>query len=167
MIGIGANAAHAFSLPDLAISSANLYSALQPGGTLFGLQASTAVDGRAATGGRPRDHGTPRDGMVGKRAGGIDLFGGGLPLYSARGELVGALGVSGDTSCADHIIAWRVRDRLGLDYVPAGVSASNDDNIIYDIVNGASASGWGHPACSATATTIGNTLAMMNPVSRR
>ena len=30
-------------------------------------------------------------------------------LYDARHELVGGVGVSGDTSCADHNIAWRVR----------------------------------------------------------
>jgi hypothetical protein len=49
-----------------------------------------------------------------------------------------------------------------LDYVPAGVSGdpTRPDNIVYDITNpsglpiGVSASGWGHPACSATATTI-------------
>jgi hypothetical protein len=46
--------------------------------------------------------------------------------------LLGALGVSGDTSCADHNIAWKLRDRLGLDFVPKGVSPTGDDNIIYD-----------------------------------
>ena len=30
--------------------------------------------------------------------------------------------MSGDTSCADHNIAWRTRNTLNLDYVPAGVS---------------------------------------------
>ena len=60
------------------------------------------------------------------------MFGGGLALYNSNGELVGALGVSGDTSCADHIIAWKVRDALGLDFVPAGVDAGTD-NIIHDI----------------------------------
>src|SRR5258708_28373965 len=35
-----ANTANAFSLPGLALSTADLYSATQPGGTLFGLQES-------------------------------------------------------------------------------------------------------------------------------
>src|SRR5882757_9883382 len=33
-----ANTANSFSLPHLALSTANLYTAVQPGGTLFGLQ---------------------------------------------------------------------------------------------------------------------------------
>jgi hypothetical protein len=36
--------------------------------------------------------------------------------------LIGGLGVSGDSSCADHNIACRTRHNLKLDYVPAGVS---------------------------------------------
>ena len=39
-----ANTANAFSLPGLALSTANLYTATQPGGSLFGLQASNPVD---------------------------------------------------------------------------------------------------------------------------
>jgi hypothetical protein len=66
--------------------------------------------------------------------------------------------VSGDSSCADHNIAWKTRDGLGLDNVPAGVSGTGDDNIVYDITDGVSAGGWGHPECSADATTIGNAL---------
>ena len=38
-----ANTANAFSLPGLALSTANLYSAVQPGGSLFGLQESNPV----------------------------------------------------------------------------------------------------------------------------
>src|SRR6476620_2278203 len=38
-----ANTANAFSLPQLALSTADLYSAVQPGGSLFGLQASNPV----------------------------------------------------------------------------------------------------------------------------
>jgi uncharacterized protein GlcG (DUF336 family) len=45
--------------------------------------------------------------MVGKQLGGGIVFGGGLALYSDN-DVVGGLGVSGDTSCADHNIAWRV-----------------------------------------------------------
>ena len=39
-----ANTANAFSLPGLALSSANLYTAVQLGGPLFGLQESNPVD---------------------------------------------------------------------------------------------------------------------------
>ncbi len=38
-----ANTANAFSLNTLALSTANLYSAVQPGGSLFGLQESNPV----------------------------------------------------------------------------------------------------------------------------
>ena len=161
-----ANTANAFSLTGLALSTANLYTAVQPGGTLFGLQASNPVDPAVAYGGKASDYGTAKDYMVGKKIGGINVFGGGLPLYNAQGELIGAVGVSGDASCADHNIAWKLRDRLKLDYVPGGVSATGDDNAVYDITAGVSASGWGHPVCSPAATTIGDALPTSHPTSK-
>ncbi len=104
--------------------------------------------------------------MVGGHIGGVNVFGGGLALYNAQGVLVGAIGVSGDSSCADHNIAWRTRNTLKLDHVPGGVGpdATYPDNIIYDITAapglalGTSASGWGHPACSPAATIISTQL---------
>ena len=162
-----ANTANAFSLTTLALSTANLYTAVQPGGTLFGLQASNPVDPAVAYRGKTSDYGTAKDYMVGKKIGGINVFGGGLPLYNAQGELVGAVGVSGDASCADHNIAWKVRDQLGLDHVPGGVSATGDDNAVYDITGDKSATGWGHPECSGVATTIGNALPQTHPLSSR
>ena len=45
------------------------------------------------------------------------FFGGGLALYATGKVIRGGLGVSGDTSCADHFIAWRVRHILGLDHM--------------------------------------------------
>jgi hypothetical protein len=33
---------------------------------------------------------------------------------------VGAIGVSGDPSCTDHAVAWRIRALRQLDHVPAG-----------------------------------------------
>ena len=67
--------------------------------------------------------------------------------------MIGAVGVSGDTSCADHNIAWRTRDALNLDNVATGLSgAEGGDNIIFDIVDGTSASGFGHPFCLDAAT---------------
>ncbi len=161
-----ANTANAFSLPTLSLSTANLYSAVNPGGTLFGLQASNPVDTAVAYRGDPGNYGQANDPMVGGRIGGVNVFGGGLALYNAKGELLGAVGVSGDSSCADHNIAWRTRHRLNLDFVPGGVNTdtARPDNIIYDITNatgfqiGVSASTWGHPTCSPTATTIAGLL---------
>jgi uncharacterized protein GlcG (DUF336 family) len=150
-----ANTANAFSLPGLALSTANLYTATQPGGTLYGLQHSNPVDTSVAYGGQSATYGQANDFMVNKKIGGVNVFGGGLALYNAEGVLIGAIGVSGDTSCADHNIAWRTRNLLGLDYVPGGVSSdsSRPDNIVYDItpqvgqMSGVSANGWGHPNC--------------------
>jgi uncharacterized protein GlcG (DUF336 family) len=156
-----ANTANAFSLPGLALSTANLYSATQPGGSLFGLQHSNPVDTDVAYGGDSTEYGQSDDPMVGRKIGGINVFGGGLALYDSHKNLVGAVGVSGDSSCADHNIAWRTRKTLGLDYVPKGESgdASRPDNIVYDITSpagemeGVSFGGWGHPKCSDSATT--------------
>jgi uncharacterized protein GlcG (DUF336 family) len=161
-----ANTGNAFSLPGLALSSANLYAPTQPGGTLFGLQESNPVDPDVAYRGNVKDFGTEHDPMVGGRIGGINVFGGGFPLYASDGTLLGGLGVSGDASCADHNIGWKTRDRLNLDFVPAGVSPTGDDNIIYDMdADGHSASGFGHPECSPAATTISNALPHDYPIS--
>jgi uncharacterized protein GlcG (DUF336 family) len=161
-----ANAANAFSLRGLALSTANLYTAAQPGGTLFGLQHSNPVDPKVAYKGPASQWGTVHDPLVGERMGGVNVFGGGLALYDSKGALIGGLGLSGDSSCADHNIAWKVRDYLGLDFVPSGVSPTEDDNIIYDFdpVTETSPSGWGHPTCSAAATTIGTALPMTHPI---
>src|SRR5213596_1848478 len=116
-----ANTANAFSLDGLALSTANLYSAVQPGGSLYGLQHSNPVDTGVAYMGPSQSYGRTSDPMVGKKIGGVNVFGGGLALYNSARRVVGAVGVSGDTSCADHNIGWRVRHNLILDYVPAGV----------------------------------------------
>lgn len=155
-----ANTANAFSLPGLALSTANLYTAVQPGGSLYGLQASNPVDTAAAYKGPSVNYGTATDPLVGVKIGGVNVFGGGLALYNNAGTLVGAIGVSGDSSCADHNIAWRTRNTLGLDYVPGGVSgdSTRSDNIVYDIAAGASAGGWGHPACNGSVKDIAEGL---------
>ena len=158
-----ANTANAFSLPAFTLSTANLYTATQPGGSLFGLQESNPVNIGAAYGGNPEQYGKKDDPMVGDRIGGVNVFGGGLALYNSNHEIVGGLGVSGDTSCADHNIAYRTRNLLSLDYVPGGVAAVADpthkDNIIFDVtpqgdgvqlqgqMPGVSTSGYGHASC--------------------
>ncbi|PPD10095.1 MAG: hypothetical protein CTY36_01355 [Methylocystis sp.] len=151
------------------LSTANLYAAVQPGGSLYGLQFANPVDpGDAYDKGRkpadPYTFGTPNDTMVGDVVGGTNVFGGGLALYAA-GAKVGGIGVSGDTSCTDHFVAWKLRNLLGLDKMGAigasGVTASGDnarpDNIVFDIPAtsptntqgnvGVSAGGFGHPSC--------------------
>ena len=150
-----ANTANAFSLPGLSLATANLYTAVQPGGSLFGLQESNPVNTSVAYGGSAVNYGQPSDPMVGGKIGGVNVFGGGLALYGPGGTLLGAIGVSGDSSCADHNIAWRTRNTLGLDYVPAGVSGdpTRPDNIVYTV-----GTGWEHPVCSALATTIAGAL---------
>ncbi len=106
-----ASTANAFSLDGYAISTANLYAAVQPGGSLFGLQHSNPVDASIAYTGSPSKYGTKNDPITGKRIGGVNVFGGGLALYK-NGKKVGALGVSGDTSCRDHAYAWQIREAL-------------------------------------------------------
>ena len=152
------------------IGTANLYAAVQPGGSLYGLQHSNPVDPEVAydwANGQPADasaFGTANDPMVGRRIGGVNVFGGGLALYSSGGVKIGAVGVSGDASCTDHFIAWRTRHALHLDkfdgvVLGPNVLATGDklrpDNIVFDIPSGAttagsqplSPSGWGHPLC--------------------
>ena len=81
-------------------------------------------------------------------------FGGGLALYDGTAK-VGAIGVSGDSSCADHNVAWRVRHQLQLDKVPAGVSPNHNDQILYDLLpDKTSASGYGHAKCAGTEADI-------------
>ncbi|MCK5881175.1 MAG: heme-binding protein [Sinobacterium sp.] len=161
-----ANTANAFSLPDFALSSANLYTAVQPDGSLYGLQHSNPVDVSVAYGGESSNIGTEKDFMVGKKIGGINVFGGGLALYDEEGELLGALGVSGDTSCADHNIAWKLRHALNLDYVPAGVNEIRgkmhltDDNIVYDNVD------WAHAKCSDKAKEVSQRFFKTRPTRK-
>ena len=140
-----ANTVNALSTNDFALSSGNLYAGAQPGGSLYGL--NSPPNPAAAYAGNPQNFGQQNDPLVGKAIGGVIVFGGGLALYSKKGELVGGLGVSGDTACADHVIAWKTRHALGLDAVPMGVAPGPSDNLIFDIQNGVSQSGFGHPDC--------------------
>ena len=150
-----ASTANAFSLGNKAVATANLYAAAQPGGFLFGAAAANPAVPETIYAGDPKQFGTQEDPMIGKTSGGVIVFGGGLALYDSSGNIVGALGVSGDTACADHNVAWRVRHSLGLDHVPSGVSPNMKDAIIYDIgPAGKSASGFGHPKCVGRETQI-------------
>ncbi len=155
-----ASTANAFSNEKLALSTANLYAAVQPGGSLYGLQFSNPVDPEQAYKGDAKEFGTKRDPLQGKRIGGVNVFGGGLALYNGQKQVVGGIGVSGDTSCSDHIIAWKIRKQLSLDKLPGGVSPKQDDNIIYDLDKGQAASGFGHPSCGTEAQKVSAQLVL-------
>ena len=153
-----ANTANAFSLKSFALSTANLYASAQPAGTLYGAASSNPVAPEVLYSGDPAQFGGPSDPMVGKHLGGVIVFGGGLALYSGS-DVVGGLGVSGDTSCADHNIAWRLRHALQLDHVPNGVTPDHNDGIIYDMLaDKTSASGYGHVTCKGTEAQIAEQL---------
>jgi uncharacterized protein GlcG (DUF336 family) len=153
-----ANTANGFSTAQMAISTANLFAQAQPGQSLFGITQASPPSAEINAGDAAQ-FGTPSDPMIGKRSGGIIVFGGGLALYN-DGGIVGALGVSGDSSCADHNVAWRVRQALGLDKVPAGLSPQRKDAIIYDFggAENKSASGFGHVKCAGKEAEIAEQL---------
>jgi len=96
--------------------------------------------------------------MVGQKIGGVNVFAGGLACYEKDGTLCGALGVSGASSGDDHNICWKLRCLLGLDRLPGGIGPTKTDNIIYDIENGKSKGGWGHPECSKECTNTAKKL---------
>jgi uncharacterized protein GlcG (DUF336 family) len=127
-----ASTANDFSNNLLALSTANLYSFTQPAndlpsgtgtgkvtnfpaGSLYGLNNSNPFN----PGFQPQGTG------VGGVPGGIITFGGGVALY-LNGQVIGGLGVSGDSACADHAIAYRMRAQAGL-----AANLPNDDNIQY------------------------------------
>jgi len=153
-----ANTANGVSVDSMAISSANLYAGAQPGGFLWGVGNTNPVNPQVIYAGQPHKYGTESDPMLGQAPGGTVVFGGGLGLYDGQ-HIVGALGVSGDSSCADHNVAWRTRQALGLDKVPAGVNPQRKDAIIYDLdPNNKSASGYGHPKCVGTEADVANDI---------
>jgi len=95
------------------------------GGSLYGLQHSNPVDTGVAYRGPATDFGTGSDPMVAHRIGGVNVFVADSPYTTAPTSWVAPSAVSGDSSCADHNIAWRTRHGLGLDRVPAGVSGDS------------------------------------------
>ncbi|NWG45037.1 MAG: heme-binding protein [Alphaproteobacteria bacterium] len=161
--------ANAFSLPNFALSTANLYFPSQPGNSLYALETGNPLVEERVYRGPPGAWGTPSDPLIGWRVGGTTLFGGGLALYDGEGRILGGLGLSGDKSCTDHVVAWKLRSALALDNVPMGVSPQNNDNIIHDIIvdpaSGrlTSASGYGHPVCGPRAEEIAEQFSKTYP----
>jgi uncharacterized protein GlcG (DUF336 family) len=129
--------ANAFSNDALALSTANLYAATQPGGSLYGLNNSNPFNPDFL----------PKGEGYGNVPGGIITFGGGVPLYLG-GKVIGGLGVSGDSACADHTIAYRMRRMAGLDRIPRGVGPNGTDNIAY--ATSEKPTGFEHPHCFPT-----------------
>ncbi len=138
-----ASTANDFSNNQLALSTAMLYSFTQPAnagpapggfpaGSLYGLNNSNPFNPEF------QQQGTGLRDVPG----GIITFGGGVALYS-NGQVIGGLGVSGDTACADHAIAFRMRKLAGFDGTPSGAGA---DNITYLAV-GELPHDFGHPHC--------------------
>jgi Haem degrading protein HbpS-like len=138
-----ASTANDFSNNQLALSTAMLYSFTQPAnagpapggfpaGSLYGLNNSNPFNPEFLQQGSG----------LREVPGGIITFGGGVALYS-NGQVIGGLGVSGDTACADHAIAFRMRKLAGLDGTPSGAGA---DNITYLAV-GELPHDFGHPHC--------------------
>ena len=146
-----AETANGFSNNKLALSTANLYAPTQPGGSLYGLNNSNPFNpffNRITTDNTP---GLSRGNGVGFNPGGIITFGGGVALYQGT-QVIGGLGVSGDTACADHAIAYRMRALLGLDGIPGGVGPNGTDNILYAAA-GTAPTGFEHPHCAASDIT--------------
>jgi uncharacterized protein GlcG (DUF336 family) len=135
--------ANGLSLESEPLSSGQLYSFVQPGAPavpLFGLAGGNPVSAEDAYKGAYHLFGTANDPMVGRRVGGTITFGGGLALYNGTSP-IGGVGLSGDTACADHSTAWRLRALLGLE------PSAGNDRITLD----ASA----HPHCPNDAATQG------------
>jgi uncharacterized protein GlcG (DUF336 family) len=146
-----ANTANAFSTKQMALSTANLFAPAQPGQSLYGIVQAGPPSPEANLGDSAQ-FGTSSDPALGKRIGGTVVFGGGLALYNESGA-IGGIGVSGDTSCADHNVVWRVRTALGLDKTP------QKDAIVYDLgPDGKSASGFGHVKCPGHEADIAHEL---------
>jgi uncharacterized protein GlcG (DUF336 family) len=130
--------ANAFSTDDAPLSTARLYTLTQPGHTLWGIATSNpfgATDLQAASQ-------TLASGPQ-KLEGGLISFGGGVPIYK-NGKVVGGLGVSGDTACADHETAKRMRQLANMN--PAG--GAKADDITYPTADGPSI--FSHPMCQNT-----------------
>lgn len=173
-----ANTANSLSVDGYAISTANLYTAVLEGNSLYGLQHSNPVNAAIAYGDGKKGNtfGTKTDPLVGKRPGGINVFGGGLALYKS-GKKIGAVGVSGDTSCRDHAFAWVVRESFtGGSLAPStgtvgitnfNVNGAGTAQTALSVDGGGSAKGdemifkgngssyweaWAHPTCPKTQT---------------
>lgn len=124
--------ANGFSTDTLALSTARLYTLTQPGHSLWGVAQPEPFNHECLPA-------TSNEGVCG----GAIAFGGGVALYK-DGRVVGGLGLSGDTPCADHEIAKRIRHMAGFD-PRAGMLV---DDITYSSVDRPTI--YTHPLCPNT-----------------
>jgi uncharacterized protein GlcG (DUF336 family) len=129
--------ANAYSTDTSPMSTARLYTLTQPGHSLWGVAQPNPFDPSCLV--APGDS-SKTDGKI---CGGSIAFGGGVPLYRNKTR-VGGLGVSGDTACADHEIAKRMRHRGGLDPEKGQFA----DDITFSQADGPSM--FTHPLCPNT-----------------
>jgi len=129
--------ANSYSTDDAPLSTARLYTLTQPGHSLWGVAQPNPFNPDCLV--APGDSGK----TDGKICGGAIAFGGGVPLYKDKTR-VGGLGVSGDTACADHEIAKRIRHLAQLDPEKGAFA----DDITYVTADGPSA--FSHPLCANT-----------------
>jgi len=140
--------ANGLSLDHAPISSGMLYASVQTGAApnpLFGLAEGNPIDAHDAYSGNAAAFGTASDPMVGHRVGGTISFGGGFGLYNGAAA-IGGVGLSGDTACADHSTAWRLRNLLGM------APSTGNDKITLD--NNLNTFG-DHPHCPNDGNTQG------------
>jgi uncharacterized protein GlcG (DUF336 family) len=128
--------ANAFSTDKMPMSTARLYTMAQPGHTLYGAAQANPINPLCLQQPEDKDKGP-------KFCGGTIVFGGGVPLYKGKTR-VGGLGASGDTPCADHEMAKRMRDKLGFN--PEG--GAFVDDIWFTKADGPSP--FAHPLCKNT-----------------
>jgi uncharacterized protein GlcG (DUF336 family) len=129
--------ANAYSTDGSPLSTARLYTLTQPGHSLWGVAEPNPFRSECLV--SPKD----MNATNGKLCGGSIAFGGGVPLYKGKTR-VGGLGVSGDTACADHEIAKRIRHLAQLDPEKGEFA----DDIIYANADGPSP--FAHPLCANT-----------------
>lgn len=130
-----AGTANGFSNDALALSTANLYSSVEPGKVIYGYNSTNPFNPKYLA---------PGSG-IGHVVGGVVTSAGGVALYQ-NGKVIGGLGLAGDSACADHVMAYRMRRNAGLDQTPAGVGYNGTDNIDYLLVDQPPA-GFKHPPC--------------------
>jgi uncharacterized protein GlcG (DUF336 family) len=134
--------ANAFSTDTQSISTGYMYAEVVPNDSLYGLQHSNPVDYKVVSDGDPVFYAKKSDGLMGQRPGGISVIGGGVALYNNSGEKIGAVGISGDSSCRDHAVAYRTRFYLNLDNQPT------DDGLV--LIDPPVTLG-DHPTCASAA----------------
>jgi uncharacterized protein GlcG (DUF336 family) len=129
--------ANAFSTDGTPLSTARLYTLTQPGHSLWGVGGPNPFLADCLV--SP----SAMKSTTGKICGGSIAFGGGVPLYRGKTR-VGGLGVSGDTACADHEIAKRIRHLAELDPEKGEFA----DDIVFTSADGPSP--FAHPLCANT-----------------